>query len=518
MLKERMNKRCFILFAIMPLFVTTACSHPQFLNAKSQETLIQSKHFKPAGQLNYEYDPGVFLPLRNGKILALDGMHYKNEPEGFVQAADGKTYGYGRGMVELFDPASGKTEVLTQLPITFERDVAAAANRRQMQAVELLDGRIFMVGKVGVNATMGNNPLWKPSPVQHRPRTFDDNFHYLPFFSKSKPNHKLKSIAPLSEPNLFGIIYNPQTQEVELVNSAESLPPRWFVAMNLLPDGKVLITGGCITLDSTWKEFPETRVLCFDPKTSKFNVVGQLQHPRFGHQVIPLSPTKFMLINGCGASDSEGKKKYCTYSNSHTSEKVLAPLSQTHEVEIFDLNTGRSKLVGHTLTGRYDFSAIPLKDGTVFIHGGAVGCLLGYHASELYDEKTGTTIYLGENFPDKKDGFASHEEEVPYRLQGEGVDFRAILKGDQILLAGTEKAYVYDWRKIKDRDWLGLHNQPDRLLMPRFHHHLVESSDGRIFVMGGLAYRALTGSSVQSPHRANLIEEFVNSERSEQKL
>lgn len=505
-----MKTKTAIFCSVALLLALAACTntHLPLSHAEQRNVPIQSKHFKSAGQLNYEYDPGVFLPLRNGKILALDGMHYKNEPERFIHAADGKTYGYGRGMVELFDPASGKTEVLTQLPIEFERDVAAAANRRQMQAIELLDGRIFIVGNVGVNATMENNPLWKPMPVLNRPRNFDDNFHYLPIFSKSNPKQRLKSIAPLSEPNMFGIIYNPRTQAVEFINSAESLPPRWFVAMNLLPDGKVLITGGCITLDSTWKEFPETRVLCFDPKTKQFNVVGQLQHPRYGHQVIPLSPTKFMLINGYGVSEAEGKKKYCTYSNEHTSEKVFAPLSQTHEVEVFDLDTGRSKIVGHTLTGRYDFSAIPLQDGTVFIHGGAVGSLGGYDASELYNEKTGTTTYLGENYTPKEGGFASHEEIVPFRLQGEGVDFRAILKGAHIILAGTEKAYIYDWRKIKDRNWLQLHHQPDRLLMPRFHHHLVESSDGRIFVMGGLTYRKLTGSSVDSPHRASMIEEF----------
>lgn len=503
-----MNTRTVTFCSTALLFALAICStrHPP---AEQRNVPSQSKHFKAAGELKYEYDPGVFVPLRNGKILALDGMHYKNEPERFIRAADGKTYGYGHGMVELFDPANGITEVQTQLPITFERDVAAAANRRQMQAIELLDGRIFIVGKVAVNSTMANNPLWKQMPVQQKPRSFDDNFHYLPIYSKSNPNQKLKSIAPLSEPNLFGIIYNPTTQAVELINSPESLPPRWFVGMNLLPDGKVLITGGCVTLDSTWKDFPETRVLSFEPKTKQFNVVGQLQHARFGHQAIPISASKFMLIDGYGVSDAEAKKKYCTYSNQHTSEQFLAPLSKTHEVEVFDLNTGKSKIAGQTLTGRYDFSAIPLQNGTVFIHGGAVGCLGGYDASELYDEKTGITTYVGENHTPKGDGFNSHEEIVPYRLQGEGVDYRAVLKADEIILVGREKAYIYDWRKIKDRHWLQLNNQPDRLLMPRFHHHLIKSSDGRVFIMGGLAYGMLTGSSVQNPRRAYLIEEFV---------
>ncbi len=468
-------------------------------NAKNNET---SMHLRRAGTLNYEYDPGVILPLRNGKILAFDGMHYKNEPERFIKAEDGNTYGYGYGMIELFDPASGQTKVQTKMPFWFERDVAGAANRRQVTAIELADGRIFLVGKCGHNPTMKNSPLWSLSPT---PVT-------LPILSASEPKYKLKTMAPDFRQTMFGLIYDPRNFSFEAVDYPPSIPPRWFVAMNLLPDGQVLITGGCVTqnLDS-WKNFPEKRVLCFNPKSKTLKVVGELQHARFGHEVVPLSKSQFMLINGYGISEKEAKNPVCSYHNRYDSCGGAAPpMSLTHEVEIFDLSTKQSKITGHTLTGRYDFSAIHLPDQTVFIHGGAASSLLGFNASELYNPKTGLTSYIGEPYKKPKPAFIRDEDHLPYRLLGEGIDFRGIrTKENRLVLAGKDAAYVYDWQKIKDRQWLQSHHVPMRLLMPRIHHHIVENSDKRLFVIGGLTYSSVTGSSITRQRRASLIEEFI---------
>ncbi|MBX3153896.1 hypothetical protein KF728_27325 [Candidatus Obscuribacterales bacterium] len=487
-----------LLVLICAVLVDTVAST---LHRSYGQTTKLGAQLRRAGLLNYEYDPGLILPLRNGTLLAFDGMHYKNEPERFVNAADGFTYGYGLGMIELFDPVKGQSKVLTQMPFVFERDFAEAANRRQMQAIELKDGRIFLVGMFQGNPTMKKSPLWR----------FTKKPLKLSVIAKSGAKEALQVVSPNFRQTMFGLIYDPKAQSFAAVDFPESIPPRWLVGMNLLPNGQVLITGGCVTRNlKNWRKFPEKRVLCFDPKTNRLEVVGELQHARFGHSVIPLGDSKFMLINGYGVSEREAKTNVCILRNPDGSPAASSPMILTHEIEVFDLRTKRSTVVGHTRTGRYDFAAMRLPNQSVFINGGAATSMLGFDASELYDSKTGRTSYVGELLSPRKIAIARHEELVPYRFPGEGIDFRALKSTiGPMIFAGRDIIYIYDWRKIANQEWLKTPSTPLHLLMPRIHHHIVENSSRRVFVMGGLTYSSVTGSSITRGHRADLIEEIV---------
>ena len=453
--------------------------------------------------------------MRNGKIIALDGRQYNDgTPQRFYQAEDGKRYGYARGMTELFDPDTGETKVLTRMPFVFYQ--FGAPNSRQMQAIELEDGRIFMVGRF-----QENRPKSADSQ-EPRDCTKENEWHYLPIYSKVKPGMQLKSIAPCTERDMFGLIYDWRNSTFEVVNVPERLPPRFMVTMNLLRDGRVLIIGGAISFAGheryeSWRYFPEIRVLTFNPQKNHFAVVGNLQHARYGHETVPLSDTEFMMIGGFGPSETEAKE---TFTNLYGLQEHY---SRTRDVEIFDLKTSHSRVVGRTLEGRYDFSAIPLPDAKILIHGGAVDSLTGHSASELFDVKTGKTVYVGQKrSPEQLKKGPSYQGDEPYYLPGEGICFRSVRNGNSVLMAGADMAVIYNSQQFTDVKPLTQHVS-DKLLMPREDHHLISTPgkgasvedqhlaikpNDRVFVMGGRSYGYAPGG-IRDLGYASLIEEFV---------
>ena len=494
---------------------TSGCTY----SALRSRTEQPSKYFRVAGHLNYEYDPGVILPLRNGKILALGGKQLikQNQEERLYHAEDGKTYGYAAGIAELFDPETSGVKILTKMPFKFYESLGP--NRRQMKAIELKDGRIFMVGKFEDNRDVS------PEEAKRRYKEWfgKDCRHKLPFFSKIRPDNQLLSMAPCAEPHMFGLIYDWHNHKFEIVNSPDQIPPRNMVTLNLLPDGRVLIIGGSIADGGANRysgAFPENRVLVFDPKTKKINIAGHLRHTRYGHETIPLTTTQFMLIGGWGVSDIESKQRYCAAYNNDGSCNLYMPQQRTCEVEVFDLKTGYSNIVGHTLRGRYDFSAIPLPNDTVFIHGGEMTSLMPYLASELYNQTTGKTIFIGEAWDPKilESGPPVYRE-FPCRMTGEGIDNRSILTGGVILICGEDFAQIYDWHSLSQLINLKHPYIADRLLVSRTNHHLVKTPSGRVFVIGGRFFKYAPMSNAlrripdffkkhRSPSQVD-IEEFV---------
>lgn len=323
--------------------------------------LAAGKCFMPAGKLHYQYR-GLFLPLRNGKILALDGFRYDWDPGeiGFsCLGEDGKNYGYGAGMVELFDPRSGQTKVLTQLPFIFGSWTPYDVLNKQMRAVELKDGRVFLVGQFRENRKLDVEKLG---------------------LSKQEIFQKSGLVAPITEPEMFGLIYDWRKGSTEIVKAPKDIQPRCMTTMHVLPDGKVIIVGGALRQSkNSWRTMPETRVLVFDPITKSFSVVGDLLHSRAGHEMLLLNDHEFLLFGGWGMAQQP----------SSTSDLV----GRAVDVELFDLKTGKSKEVGRLLTVRDNFDAIRLAENKILIHGSTFD---NYVASELYDIKTGESHYVGE--------------------------------------------------------------------------------------------------------------------------
>jgi hypothetical protein len=445
--------------------------------AAPQWSQSTSQFFRPSGHLNYMYDPGIMVPLRDGTVLCLDGYHSSldQQQENLVEAADGQRYGYGLGMVELFEPEKGTSKVLTKLPyLLFSHD--GRKSDKVTSAIELNDGRIFIVGK----------------------------------FHENKPH-------TVVEPDAFGLLYDWHNNTCEVIRSTGDIKPRDLVTLHLLPDDRVLILGGEIGSrpDDSWKLSPDVRVLAFDPKSKQISAIGKLKHTRYGHATVPISDTQYMIFGGWGPSEEESKERYCDIYNPDGTCHTWLYRQRTREVELFDTKTGISKIVGHTLTDRCNFSAIALPDGKVFIHGGPLRThgALGYHSSELYDPATGESRSVGEAWTPEN----VSADKIPYRLYGEGEAFRAALKESNILLAGWSWAHLYDYRKLGEEAALKKHDAC-KLLEARECHHLVKTASGKLFVMGGESMGPETTSRIgHFRGSASLIEEFVFSVKSDKK-
>ena len=492
-----------IVLCLVLLMTVAACTLGKPMSpggtARSEKSKL-SKYFRPVGRLNCDYNPGVFVPLRNGKVLALDGFH--GDRDSIVRADDGMEYGFAYGLTELFDPVTGQTKILTRMPFRFNK--VFETGEIEMRAIELADGRIFMVGWFMENRTKS------PGSLEVKSCGGGERPVILPYYGKINHKIQLRSIAPCTEPKLFGVIYDWRRHAFELINAPPEIPPRCGVTMNLLSNGKVLIMGGSISGYASYLEFPETRVLLFDPTTKKFELVGNLLHPRIDHETLALHDQQFLLFNGVGASQVEWKQLHpFAYRNGVV--EGYTRHSRTLEVEMFDVTLRQSKIVGHTLNRRVHFSVIPLPDTKVFIHGGPLwmSSMLGYEQSELYNPKTGTTVFVGERRKPRVQHYIEAEFMIPYYLFGEDVYFKAARKGENLVLAGADMAFIYNYHDLSNPDAIKNNVIRDCLAMPRIRHHMVTAIDGRIFVMGGHTFSKFTGSTVKGERPAKLVEEFI---------
>ena len=440
-------------------------------------TVSHGGYFRDVGKLKCKYNPGVFLVLQNGKILALCGE--LSDAEEAIKAEDGKTYCHDIGMTELYDPATGETKLLTRMPFHSGGE-EPRSHERQMQAVELKDGRVLLVGEFKESV----RPLNYPEKTVILPRESERT----PY--PGWPKVPLESIAPRTEPQLFGIIYDWRTNEFETVKTSDDIPPRHSAKLHVLSDGRVLVLGGAISMDRqwSWMTFPEKRVLVFDPKTKALSVAGELQKPRYGHEIVPVGDDKFLLLGGFGRSPKE-------FLASGISDR-------TKEVELFDLASGESTLVGKLFSERSDFSAVLLPTGNVFISGGPshYGSRHTDWTGELFRPKDGKSSMTGW-------GAKSEDGRRTPLMPNDGMDSRSILIGSTVLSAGSI-AFKFEIEELENELWpSGRRKGLLELIMPRVDHELVRDQRGRVFVIGGLSVGHVREG--ENFPKADIIEEFT---------
>ncbi len=141
--------------------------------------------------------------------------------------------------------------------------------------------------------------------------------------------------------------------------------PRAVHTTTSLPDGRVLIAGGCVrdgcegTPDGGRSEF-------FDPRTRAFAPGPALAEPRVGHTATALHDGRVLITGGYP-------------------DENRAPLPSA---EVYDPATGRFGPTGAMSVGRGAHTATLLRDGRVLVVGGVdgTGVTLG---AEIYDPATG---------------------------------------------------------------------------------------------------------------------------------
>jgi len=225
-----------------------------------------------------------------------------------------------------------------------------------------------------------------------------------------------------------------------------------------LPDGRVLLIGGCVS--ESCEAGPDSATVdAFDPVTRRFLRVGILAGPRISAAAIPMLTEGILIAGG------------------------WAGRSVSNQVEMFIPRSGKSRLVQPLSVARADIAAVRLPDGRVVLAGG-------------YDGHDAVAII--EIFDPRSDRLHKAGDLLTPRA-GAGI---ALLPDGRILLAGggakglrpTTSAEIFD-------PATGSSTSVGSLQQARYKHALQSLGEGRVLAIGGSDHRDRRG-------KLNTIERF----------
>jgi hypothetical protein len=188
------------------------------------------------------------------------------------------------------------------------------------------------------------------------------------------------SAAKSAAPQLFSIFTNqpdmmllPALRQIDpdtateaeafLVSSGPLNGARFGYTTTLLPNGKELIAGGWLKVESATKNHFLSSAELLDPKTGKWTETGEMHNARWDHTAILLHNGQVLVVGGSTAKESDSTS-----------------------AELYDLTTGKwteTSSMNHTHRGR---DAVLESNGTVRMPGGWDGRKIT--DDEVYDPAT----------------------------------------------------------------------------------------------------------------------------------
>jgi Kelch motif len=233
-------------------------------------------------------------------------------------------------------------------------------------------------------------------------------------------------------------------------NAANLGMPRAAHTATLLPNGKVLITGGCIS--SGCENNVTSSAELFDPKSQAFSPTANMMISRVGHQAVPLKSGLVLILGGW------------------TGEKTTA------KAEVFDSVTEKFIAVGNMLQARDGFTATLLDDGRVLIAGGYRGAIQRLDSAEIFDPSTDQFTSVGAMSSPRMAHSASR------------------LSDGRILIVGgsTSRGNVVSSAEIFDPNSNSF-SVVSNMNTPRHKQAAIALKDGRVLVLGGANSKDFTG-------------------------
>ena len=215
-------------------------------------------------------------------------------------------------------------------------------------------------------------------------------------------------------------LYDPVTGTFSDISSMSAR--RESHAATPLQDGRVLITGGTISLGvwPFWQSLTDAEI--YDPLAGTFTPTGSMNVPRYGHTATLLADGRVLIAGGFNtfAERVESSAELFdpatgtfTPTGSMTSPRAFPVdirlldgrvlITQGIFADLYDPATGLFQNAGQMIAPRIWHTANLLKDGTVLIAGGIAagfGLGAGVKISEIYDPVAGAFTRAADmNFP-----------------------------------------------------------------------------------------------------------------------
>jgi len=284
-----------------------------------------TKSFSTAGTMNTAraFQSATLLP--NGSVLLTGGDDSNNAPI---------------GSIELYDPAAGGS-------------FSAAGNlvtpRDQHSATLLQSGKVLIAGGSNKSAELydptATTNNWSPAGSM---ATLHKKTATLLLNGKV-----LKTVRGSTASEL----YDPGNNSWSITGTMNSY--RISYTETLLPNGKVLITGG---FDSNFQSLASAEL--YDPASGVFTPTGNMITARDEHTATLLKSGKVLITGGERLSGSTGNILY--------------------NAELYDPASGTFSFIGYMTRPRYQHTATLLQSGKVLIADGNSA------SAELYDPDNGT--------------------------------------------------------------------------------------------------------------------------------
>lgn len=326
-----------------------------------------------------------------GRVVAVGEMGSARADHTATDLADGRILIAG-GFVgdessaagaELYDPATG----------AFSTTGPMATPRYSHSATRLLDGRVLLAGGYGAGGEyLRTTEIYDPAT---------GSFTTAGAMTTARAGHATVALRDGRVLMAGGVgtgwsflssaeIYDPATGTFSA--TGEMNVPRDSHTPVLLPDGRVLVIGGHVGRRSAMRLHASAEA--YDPATGRWTPAGEMTVPRHKHDAVLLPDGRVLITGGTDERDSRGvfasaelfdpatgasrptsPMRLPRYKHQGTSRvlgdgRVLIA-GGARQAEIYDPASGAFRLVGGEagLTGQ--FSAIaPLPDGGVLITGG----------------------------------------------------------------------------------------------------------------------------------------------------